>query len=92
MAANETSTERDESGVEHIGALLRYHRERAGLSRRALSELCGASETAIYDAESGKLAVKLSTLVVISGALSVRLLARGPLSGQFLEQRRDEHE
>ena len=81
-----------ESSIEHIGALLRYHRERAGLSRRALSELCGTSETAIYDAESGKLAVKLSTLIVISGALSVRLLARGPLSDQFLDQLHDDHE
>mgnify|MGYP003147248116 CR=1 FL=1 len=74
--------------AEHLGALLRYHRERAGLSRRALSELCGASETAIYDAEGGKVTARLSTLLTIAGALSVTLSARGPLSADFLEQLR----
>lgn len=73
--------------IDHLGPLLRYHRERASLSRRALSELCGVSETAIYDAESSKPAAKLSTLRSLAAALNLTFSVDGPLAGDFLSER-----
>lgn len=59
MTVNRKGIEQSAVSAEHLGSLLRYHRERAGLSRRALSELCGASETAIYDAQGSKVMARL---------------------------------
>jgi transcriptional regulator with XRE-family HTH domain len=66
-----------------LGPLLRYHRERAGLSRRALSALSGVSETAIYDAEHGKPTVRLQTLTHLLGALNLSLHVDGPLVAEY---------
>ena len=66
-----------------LGPLLRYHRERAGLSRRALSALSGVSETAIYDAEHGKPTVRLDTLLALFGVLNLSLRVDGPLVAEY---------
>lgn len=68
---------------DRLGPLLRYHRERASLSRRALSALSGVSETAIYDAEHGKPTVQLQTLYALLGALNLSLHASGPLVAEY---------
>ena len=66
-----------------LGPLLRYHRERAGLSRRALADLSGVGETAIYDAEKGKPTVRLDTLLALLSALNLKLRVEGPLVAEF---------
>ena len=66
-----------------LGPLLRYHRERAGLSRRALADLSGVSETAIYDAEHGKPTVRLDTLLALFGVLNLSFRVDGPLVAEF---------
>lgn len=66
-----------------FGPLLRYHRERAGLSRRSLSALSDVSETAIYDAEHGKPTVRLDTLLALFGVLNLSLRVEGPLVDEF---------
>ena len=69
--------------IDDPGPLLRYHRERAGLSRRALSALSGVSETAIYDAEHGKPTVRLDTLLALLRALNLSLHVEGPLVAEY---------
>jgi transcriptional regulator with XRE-family HTH domain len=68
---------------DRLGPLLRYHRERAGLSRRALSALSAVSETAIYDAEHGKPTVQLQTLYALLDALNLSLHVDGPLVAEY---------
>ncbi|MDT7858322.1 helix-turn-helix domain-containing protein [Rubrivirga sp. S365] len=69
--------------IDDLGPLLRYHRERAGLSRRALSALSGVSETAIYDAEHGKPTVRLDTLLALLNVLNLSLHVEGPLVAEY---------
>ncbi|MDT0631426.1 helix-turn-helix domain-containing protein [Rubrivirga litoralis] len=69
--------------IDDPGPLLRYHRERASLSRRALSALSGVSETAIYDAEHGKPTVRLDTLLALLKALNLSLHVEGPLVAEY---------
>ena len=66
-----------------LGPLLRYHRERASLSRRALADLSGVSETAIYDTEHGKPTVRLDTLLALFGVLNLSLRVDGPLVAEY---------
>ena len=66
-----------------LGAAVRFHREAAGLSRHALSELSGVGTTSIYDVEHGKGTVKFQTLLFILEALSLEFKLEGPLMGRF---------
>lgn len=62
-----------------LGEVVRFHRERARLSRRELSRLADVSETAIYDVEHDKPTVRLSTVTRLLGVLNIRLSFSGPL-------------
>lgn len=62
-----------------IGRAVRAHREAAGLSRRALSELAGVGTTALYDVEHGKETVQLRTLLRLLDALNIDLRLESPL-------------
>lgn len=62
-----------------IGRVIRAHREAAGLSRRALSELAGVGATALYDVEHGKETVQLRTLLHLLDALNIDLRLESPL-------------
>jgi HTH-type transcriptional regulator / antitoxin HipB len=66
-----------------IGRIIRFHREAAGLSRQALSELAGVGTTALYDVEHGKETVQLRTLLRLLEALNIDLRLDGPLMEQF---------
>lgn len=72
---------------DELGDALRYHRERARLSRRQLSALSGISETAIYDVEHGKETVKLQTLLPLLDTLNLSLRLDGPLMDEFTSAR-----
>lgn len=62
-----------------IGRAVRAHREAAGLSRQALSELAGVGTTALYDVEHGKETVQLRTLLRLLDALNIDLRLESPL-------------
>jgi HTH-type transcriptional regulator/antitoxin HipB len=62
-----------------FGRAVRAHREAAGLSRRALSELAGVGITALYDVEHGKETVQLRTLLRLLDALNIDLRLESPL-------------
>lgn len=66
-----------------IGRIVRAHREAAGLSRQALSELAGVGTTALYDVEHGKETVQLRTLLRLLEALNIDLRLESPLMSQF---------
>jgi transcriptional regulator with XRE-family HTH domain len=48
--------------AETIGEVIRSHRERSGLSQRALAELAEVGKTSISHIEKGKPTVRLATL------------------------------
>ena len=55
----------------YIGALIRLHRELAGLSRADLSRLSGIGKTTIYDIEHGKETIRFRSLLLALKALSI---------------------
>lgn len=66
-----------------LGRAVRFHREAAGLSRRALSELAGVGTTALYDVEHGKETAQLRTVLRLLEALNVDLRLASPLMDRF---------
>ena len=68
-----------------LGTVVRYHRERAGLSRRELSTLADVSQTAIYDVEHDKPTVRLLTVTRLLQVLNVRMRFDSPLMAELVE-------
>lgn len=68
-----------------LAGIVLFHRKRAGLSRRQLSDLAGVGKTAIFDMEHGKETVKLSTVIKILNTLNIRLSFNGPFTKEYEE-------
>jgi HTH-type transcriptional regulator / antitoxin HipB len=71
------------NNTSEIGRTVRFHREAAGLTRQALSELAGVGTTALYDIEHGRDSVKLRTLLRVLEALNIDLHLVSPLMDRF---------
>lgn len=70
--------------ADEIGRLVRYHRERARLSREALATIAGVGKTVIFDVEHGKATVQFDTLRALLRALNIRVGFDSPLVGEFM--------
>jgi HTH-type transcriptional regulator / antitoxin HipB len=68
---------------EHLADVVRYHRKRAGLTRRSLADLAGVSEKSIYEVENGKATVRLDIVNALLDALNIDARLEGPLMAQF---------
>src|SRR5690348_6412580 len=72
MTAEETAPAGQPAGRETFGALLRRHREAAGLTQEALAELAGLSARGISDLERGiRIRPHLETLRLLAEALGL---------------------
>ena len=60
--------------AETIGEVIRSHRERSGLSQRALAELAEVGKTSISHIEKGKPTVRLATLLAVLHTLNIELV------------------
>lgn len=70
------STASAAGGVATFPDLLRSHRERAGLTQRALADLSTISPRAIRDLEAGRANARTQTIRLLADALRLRGLAR----------------
>jgi transcriptional regulator with XRE-family HTH domain len=66
-----------------LGELVRFHRQRAGLTRRALADLAGVGKTVIFDIEHNKQTVQFDTLGKVLKVLNIRLVFESPLMQEF---------
>lgn len=62
-----------------IATTVKLHRQKAGLSRNELAELCGVGKTVIYDIEHGKMSIRFDKLQKILDALNIRIVLESPL-------------
>lgn len=70
----------------HPGPVIRFHRKRAGLSRKDLALLAGVSQTSIYEVEHGKQTARLDTIFKLLEALNIELKLDSPLMDEFRAQ------
>lgn len=63
----------------NLGRIVRYHRKRARLSRKALAAIAGVGKTVIYDIEHGKETVQLRSLLNVMQALNISVHVESPL-------------
>ena len=69
----------------HPGNIIRFHRERAGLSRKELGLLAGVSQTATFEVEHGKETARLDIILKLLEALNIELRFESPLMNDYRE-------
>lgn len=65
--------------IERIGEIIKFHRQKSGLSRQQLAIFAGVGKTTIYDLENGKMGIRLNTLLKIFNILNIRIQLDSPL-------------
>jgi HTH-type transcriptional regulator / antitoxin HipB len=73
-----------------IGAIVKYHRKKSGLSQIDLAELAELGKTVIFDIEHGKETVQLNTIKKVFQVLNIKLKLEGPFVKEFMEQLKNE--
>lgn len=64
--------------------IIRYHRQKSGLTQKGLADLAGVGKTVIYDIEKGKETVQWDTVLKVLAVLNVKIKFESPLL-QFME-------
>ena len=71
------------TGTIPFGEIVRYHRQRSGLTQKELSELAGVGMSSVFEIEKGKITVRLQTLMKVLAVLNISLEFRSPLMNEF---------
>ena len=75
-----------------LGAIVRFHRKKSGLTQERLAVLAGVGKTVVFDIEKGKDSIQLDTLQKVLNVLNIRLNLESPLMEEFVKQEEAEHE
>ena len=68
-----------------IGAIVRFHRQKAGLTQVQLADLAGVGKTAVFDIEKNKASVQCDTVRKVLHALNITLSFTSPLMKEYEE-------
>ncbi|OWP82711.1 transcriptional regulator [Flavobacterium davisii] len=63
-----------------LGALVRDHREKAGLTQLELANLAGIGKTTVFDIEKNKETVRWNNLMAILRVLNIKVEFKSPLT------------
>ena len=65
--------------IDKLSEVIRFHRKQSGLTQKGLADLAGVGKTVIYDIESGKETVQISTIKKILAVLNIKIKFESPL-------------
>ena len=63
-----------------LGALVRDHRKKAGLTQLELANLAGVGKTTVFDIEKNKETVRWNSLMAVLQVLNIKLEFKSPLT------------
>ncbi len=75
---------------EDLAGIVKYHRERSGLTRLELARLAGVGKTVVFDIEHAKKTVQLDTLLKILNVLNITIKLNGPLMKTYRKMTHEE--
>lgn len=73
--------------MQNIGAIIKFHRKKSGLTQLELAKRCGLGKTVVFDIENGKSTVRLDTLMKILEFLNIRIELHSPLMAIYTESK-----
>lgn len=75
--------------MDKIGALIRCHRKKTGLTQKELADLAGVGKTVVFDIEHGKASVRFDILQKVCGVLNITIRLESPVMEQCEEEVRN---
>ncbi|MCR8668679.1 helix-turn-helix domain-containing protein [Aestuariibaculum sp. M13] len=63
-----------------LGALIKDHRKKAGLTQLELANLAGIGKTTVFDIEKNKETVRWSNLLAVLEVLNIKIEFKSPLT------------
>ncbi|MBN1567638.1 MAG: helix-turn-helix transcriptional regulator [Acidobacteria bacterium] len=66
-----------------IGGMVRFNRQKAGLTQVGLANLAGIGKTAVFDIENNKPSVQCDTLKKVLRALNIQITFQSPLMNSY---------
>ncbi len=69
-----------------LGAIIRFHRKRSGLTQLDLAELAGVGKNLVYGLENGQESVRLENLLKVLRVLNIELDFQSPLKEAYLKE------
>ena len=63
-----------------LGAFIREHRKKAGLTKIELAKLEGVGKTTVFDIEKNKETVRWNNLLAVLGVLNIKIEFKSPLN------------
>lgn len=76
-----------EMDIKELGRVVRFHRKRAGLTQRELSQIAGVGKATVFDIEKSKQTVQLRSIVQVLDALNITLTWESPLKELFSKEK-----
>lgn len=68
---------------DYLANVIRYHRKKAKLSQKALSEIAGTGKTLVFDIEKAKQTVQFKSILDILKALNIKIRLESPLMTKY---------
>lgn len=63
-----------------LGAFIKAHRKKAGLTQLELADLAGIGKTTVFDIEKNKETVRFNNLLAVLRVLNINLEFKSPLT------------
>jgi y4mF family transcriptional regulator len=63
-----------------LGALIKNHRKKAGLTQLELANLAGVGKTTVFDVEKNKESIRWNNLLAILHVLNIKIEFKSPLT------------
>jgi y4mF family transcriptional regulator len=63
-----------------LGALIKDHRKKAGLTQLELANLAGVGKTTVFDVEKNKESIRWNNLLAILHVLNIKIEFKSPLT------------
>ena len=73
-----------------VAQIVRFHRQKSGLSRNDLATLADVGKTVIFDIEHGKQSVQWLSLMKVLTALNIQLALKSPFMDAFYQTQSSE--
>ncbi|MBB1194964.1 transcriptional regulator [Flavobacterium sp. SOK18b] len=64
----------------YLGAFIKDHRKKAGLTQLELADLAGVGKTTVFDIEKNKETVRLNNLFAVLRVLNIKVEFKSPLN------------
>lgn len=73
--------------LESLGAIIKFHRKKSGLTQEELAKLAGIGKAAIFDMEHHTKSSRIDTVAKVLNVLNIKVSFESPLMQAYTEQK-----